>query len=367
MGLCMFSNSNDSEEKPVEGSMLMELVDKFSYKNINAVGGEQDALTHLDWEAFPNTLSKDFVSLYKDRKSQGMEKDDGLKLHISLANVENNVKKGWDIVGRYIIKNNIINCKVIRDHLRNEMMVDKAQSGKEITIYVYKNPEITDNEWEKIIQEITEDLAKNKIVPGPKPSSDYEINGCNYISHRGYKQSFQPQTTQLEFISDKEEDSPEIPEYIISKEDEILLAETNLIRIEKARRALYDPKIGLASESSDSAPSSPAAGASGSDTKSESSISNESDINLPFSTTVISVAGQPKRMSLGELRVLQNSESSEDLTDLSEQRNELKKYKGLSRTTSIGNFSSFHSAPKSVSETGSDKGLNKKISFQNNK
>jgi hypothetical protein len=370
----MLSSVEAPEEKPTEEISLLMSVEKFTYTKINKVTGEDDAITHLSFEAFPNTLSKDFISLYKDRGIHGIERNDGIKFHISVANIEDNIERGWNIVLKHIIKNNIVNCKVIRDHLRSKMMIDKKQVGKEITVYIYKNIEKSVKDWEKIIQEITEDLAKNKIIPGPMAGSDNSIKGCNYISYRGYKAS----TQQFEFSSDSEETSPGVPkldnkedddqlaeinlvaiegsrESLLTpaqgnneispdttnnKENDDLLAETNLIRIERARRALFTHDIGVVSESSHSITLS-----SDSETKSDSTSSPRSGIDLPFRDTEINVPNQPPRMSRDELKILHKAIT--EIPGKPQDTDKVQVHDLLSRTISVSNFSSFYSSSKS--------------------
>jgi hypothetical protein len=109
----------------------------------------------------------------------------GYKFHISLDMDRDNLYKGWAVVLPILAKYGLKHFKVAPEGFTEE---NKEQRGKEITVYVFKNPEIDKETLTKILKEITNELMNHNIKAGPFPSNperkDRAIKGSQYISYR---------------------------------------------------------------------------------------------------------------------------------------------------------------------------------------
>lgn len=112
-------------------------------------------------------------------------KNKGYKFHISLddSKHDSNLENGWNIINNILMKHQVYLYKIIKDGSREKMYKDPQQCGKEVTIYAFKEDRKSE-QWQEIFQEITDELAKNNIRPGPIPLTDKTIQGCNYVSYR---------------------------------------------------------------------------------------------------------------------------------------------------------------------------------------
>lgn len=116
------------------------------------------------------------------------QEDSGYKFHISLDMNDNNVYRGWEVVFPILAKYKISVFKVMPDGFDDDIQ----QRGKEITVYMYKNPdvkEITKETLKNILEEITYALITHNIIPGPFPNSpergkEEKIIGSEYIAYR---------------------------------------------------------------------------------------------------------------------------------------------------------------------------------------
>lgn len=70
-----------------------------------------------------------------------------------------------------------------QNEARTDLINNSEQCGKEFTIYCFKENRPS-REWETFIQEASQELANQGILPGPLPPSDEAINGSNYFSYR---------------------------------------------------------------------------------------------------------------------------------------------------------------------------------------
>ena len=174
----------------------------FDYLNINRCIHEKLFIKYLDdYEAYnvPLITGKNFIHLA--RKTAGnygaTENERGFKFHISLANFEDNVAKGWNIIKAHLIIHEVLLSKIIFINALHLMTKSRNQCGKEITIYAYRENRPS-QAWQKLIEDVTHDLIKNQIKPGPLPPSDTEISGSNFFSYRNDK-------SREEFSSKREE------------------------------------------------------------------------------------------------------------------------------------------------------------------
>jgi hypothetical protein len=173
----MFSSINSTDINFPENEFEIA----FSYANMTKCHDLNVQAHCLEYYSYYEpSVSKDFVVLEKKsaKFSELGKKEKGLKFHISLANINNNIENAWNIFIKYIVKYKLYSTKVICDHLRESIMinVNHAQAGKEITLYAYQdNRDIS--EWKMFIEEITKEFIANKIYPARFPKDDYRIKG----------------------------------------------------------------------------------------------------------------------------------------------------------------------------------------------
>lgn len=113
--------------------------------------------------------------------------DIGLKFHISLPecrDAELDFNRGWVVV-RDILNANQASFKIIRAHV--SMSDDPVQHGKVITVYATTDKDSA--QWQRIFQEITQQLANVKVPPGYRPPGSEEkpervMSGTNYVTYR---------------------------------------------------------------------------------------------------------------------------------------------------------------------------------------
>lgn len=195
-----------------ESSQKKESHDLFSYRNLNKslLRENQKSVVGENYTAMQGDGKyigpKGFIFVCKNYGAHKAEKStkegyqwatQGLKFHVSLP--ENDPEKyarGWDIVKDVLMRNGVRSFKVAHEDIRmSSHPSDGSQRGKDITIYVEKNQEKDFDFWNKLHQEITDELVKAGIPPGYQPPAlgrrgDKPINGSNYISYRYEKMDF---------------------------------------------------------------------------------------------------------------------------------------------------------------------------------
>lgn len=186
--------------------------DLFSYRNLNQLllSKNQKMVMGKNYSAVQGDGKfigpKGFIFVGKNSGAQIDEKSteegylwvmQGLKFHVSLP--ENDPEKyarGWDITKDVLMRNGIKSFKVAHENIKmSAHPPDGSQRGKDITIYVEKNHEKDFDFWNRLHQEITDELVKAGIPPGYRPPElgrrdDKPINGSNYITYRYEKIDF---------------------------------------------------------------------------------------------------------------------------------------------------------------------------------
>jgi hypothetical protein len=124
------------------------------------------------------TEYKDYFELEDARR-----KKFGWKLHVSIDDEDTeNLSKAWDIIADILLKYNIYAAKIVRPEEKFSCTEERSiERGNQITIYSYASPHV---KWETVIKEITENLTKYKIKPGPKSQVNRQISGSNYVTYR---------------------------------------------------------------------------------------------------------------------------------------------------------------------------------------
>jgi Salmonella virulence-associated 28kDa protein len=158
----------------------------FNYYNINRCVHRKLFLEYLDeYEAYniPLATGKYFIHLTRKKAGQyeTTQNERGFKFHISIEHSD--LEKGWEIIITHLINHEVFLSKIIFVDALPLMAASRNQCGKEITIYAYREDRPAPA-WQRLIENITHDLVKNQIKPGPLPPSDIEIPGSNYFSYR---------------------------------------------------------------------------------------------------------------------------------------------------------------------------------------
>ena len=163
----------------------------FDYRNIQQCKTDKQVIACQDYEAFHERFLGDGFIMMQDtrpaideatRQARNVRK--GYKLHISLKDDrDGNLERGWDIIVAELIRHRVCFFKIIADDMRAQLAADEEQRGKAITIYAFREIRSTPA-WQQLIQDITQALANEGVIPGALPDSDEPIPGCNYVSYR---------------------------------------------------------------------------------------------------------------------------------------------------------------------------------------
>lgn len=161
---------------------LSSLASQFSYRNISAKKRLNDKdITFFSYiEA--NTSFIKFAYIGDDQQFVSTNNaPGGWKLHIAIDDsVEGNVALAWDQIISILIAQRIAESKVLKPgELFTHM--NQTQSGKQITIYQFFNP---NRNWNLIANQIESRLRNASIVPGRFSLTDKPIVGSQYISYR---------------------------------------------------------------------------------------------------------------------------------------------------------------------------------------
>lgn len=104
----------------------------------------------------------------------------GWKLHVAICDtVVGNVARAWNAIKDILIEQRIAESKIIKPGV--SFAHNLEQSGKQITIYQYYNPE---RDWDMIINQIEQRLRMAQILPATFSPTDKRISGSAYISYR---------------------------------------------------------------------------------------------------------------------------------------------------------------------------------------
>lgn len=108
--------------------------------------------------------------LCKRERSTGDRKDQtGWKIHVSVANTEENIAMAWQLVAAKVIEYGVYEAKAVG----NRYVEKKHQIGKEIVIYEYSSR--PDMNWQSFLQELENDFRRNGIVAGEHPNPKFRL------------------------------------------------------------------------------------------------------------------------------------------------------------------------------------------------
>ena len=125
----------------------------------------------------------------KSKKEDNFDKSHSLKIHLCLPEEnEGKFSEGWSIAAFILMKNGVNLFKIVRHGLK--MSSQEYQAGKDITIYAYKTPSLSQKNWCAIMEEITKKLVSKGVKPGYKQMSNKKnkderyIKGSSFFSYR---------------------------------------------------------------------------------------------------------------------------------------------------------------------------------------
>jgi hypothetical protein len=260
----------------------------FSYFNMSRCSKEDLQIHCGEYYAhYDDFVTKGF-NILENKSSENIpmgKKEKGLKFHISIANIDNNIEKAWNIVKKYIIQYDLLGAKVIWNDLRETIMRDK-QAGKEIVIYAYmdKRPP---SEWQKIIHEITLEFISNNISPNRFPGGNFRIKGSKYFSYRNDSVVVSYKDIVEELDEESNYSSPDDEMQHEDKSDESSDSKNSQYRL-KISESVVDSSPESSPITNDNMSSTPS---SDGDTPSDSS-----DDFSPFRTIIIDIPNQLDRV-----------------------------------------------------------------------
>lgn len=182
--------------------MKEESLLKFYYQELtkldNLIGENNKFKNKEDFEEYSNLmrfLKNDSIKKYdcpvnKHHFNFSLDRDiskkniaqNGWKLHVAIDDSDpKNIAKGWDLVVDILAKHEIAEFKIIRPYHKLSIE-EEAECGNQISIYCFAEKE--EKNWPKIVEEISETLEKNQIVPSPKSPINKFIKGTPYVTFR---------------------------------------------------------------------------------------------------------------------------------------------------------------------------------------
>ncbi len=177
----------------------------FFYENIRNLGRSQvvqnlhyiASWTYRDGKADFIFLNKKMIRLSSEfRKNPRLKRGDearGWKLHVGVDSTreDNNLEKAWNAIVNILMEYQILEAKIITEVVRQKMLNPEfslnrpINLGKEITIYIFRNTEKNEDEWQRFINALEAALEKKGVRPSlifnPK---DKIIPNSKYLSCR---------------------------------------------------------------------------------------------------------------------------------------------------------------------------------------
>lgn len=140
---------------------------------VSPLSAVKGAMIETAFLHFASVSSKP-VPLEEQTKIGKLSIKTGLKFHISLPEWDRRLyRMACNVIIRELIRKKINSFKVVRDHERMSWTI--GQEGKDFTIYVKGNPEMSLKDWSGLLNGINTVLLEKNVPPG------YRILG-NYIS-----------------------------------------------------------------------------------------------------------------------------------------------------------------------------------------
>jgi len=108
----------------------------------------------------------------------------GWKIHISLADNLDNIRKAWNCLVSIFIEEEIGLVKLIRPEGNPlDREIHPNERGRQLTIYAQLNP-FPIEKWWRILQRINDTLIANDIEPACHSAVCRRIHGSSYLSYR---------------------------------------------------------------------------------------------------------------------------------------------------------------------------------------
>jgi hypothetical protein len=108
----------------------------------------------------------------------------GWKLHISIDDENDNMERAWNTAVYILIHHNVSFAKFILITSEKDKKEREYECGRHFTIYVEQNPEKTRDDWQNIINDITEAFVQNNIKPGYRNIICRQIPGSSFFYYR---------------------------------------------------------------------------------------------------------------------------------------------------------------------------------------
>lgn len=130
----------------------------------------------------------------------------GWKFHISIDDERENMILAWDNIVPIFMKHKVNFIKLIRPECHQDDEHSESERGRQFTVYIEQNLEKTKDDWQNLINEITDKLVEKGIKPGYQNVVAKAVQGSSYFYYRNDK----PPTPEA-MSSDNEKHSPIIP------------------------------------------------------------------------------------------------------------------------------------------------------------
>ncbi len=131
-----------------------------------------------------------FMSLRTNECEESLRKNPnplGWKFHISIDDERENMIRAWDNLVPIFIKHRVNFIKLIRPECHCDDEHSESERGRQFTIYIEQNLEKNRDDWQSLINEITDKLVEQNIKPGYQNIIAKAIPGSNYFYYRNDK------------------------------------------------------------------------------------------------------------------------------------------------------------------------------------
>ncbi len=108
----------------------------------------------------------------------------GWKFHISIDDEKENMIRAWENLVPIFINHRVNFIKFIRPDAHQDDRHSVSERGRQFTIYIEQNPEKNQDDWQMLINEITDKLVGENIRPGYQNVVAKAVPGSSYFYYR---------------------------------------------------------------------------------------------------------------------------------------------------------------------------------------
>lgn len=199
------------------------IIKYFEYMTIYKGGYLEEQIGDTEYRA---TVSKDGFLTLRTKECEAAlittgANPPGWKLHISVDDENNNLIKAWDCIIDVFLKHKLSFVKIQKLENIKDNIDEPWDCGRQFTIYMQQNPEKTIEEWQALMNEITDIFVRENIRPGYLNPTTKRIEGSSYFSYKNDKNpKLEKQIKQYEVreesedysdTSNEEPTSPKLP------------------------------------------------------------------------------------------------------------------------------------------------------------